>query len=840
MKRNLVKKVTLGLLLGSVLCCGVAQAAEDVANQQKTVNTQVTRDNLDGAYLAAAEIAEGGNATNNTLTITEGADIQVGSAYGACLRSKGIANGNKLIMNGGAMPGEDGVIPKLYGAYVENGPALNNSVEISGGTIGEEAIIYGGYSDGYRPAGEASRDGGGAEAGGEVTGLNGNATGNSVEISGGTIGESVKIYGGYTGGGDANNNSVIISGGTIGEDLNIFGGRTKNGAADNNTITINGDVTLVGVDISAGVAHDSGCKEANNNKVIIGGNAKLDGMNSSDMVDIIGGSTMGTAAEGNAIIIKDNAKLNGVRIIAGASSDAEANNNTVRITGNASLEQTYISVGEGSKGGSNNAIIFGDAEAKEGWTGEITSLRNFDKIKFDYLEWNTEAPAVKIGNAEFKNAVAGTEVSVNAIHTTADKIAAGESMTLVDMAMPWNLDQSDDDGAKYAINTGTINVNKVYLGVATELNDVEGILAVEDSDYTIGDGEGGGAVAAAVRSAPIDAGDGEATHYGPAAKKLTLTFDEELLAENEAQLNPQVLVIGESRAAATSFTNMGSEMVETGLGAMARDEAEPGAAKIYAAVGGNASRFETGSHVKVNGWNGIVAMGKELSPGLNVGAFFETGEGNFRTFNDLPALGSIRGYGEANYNGGGLVLRKDSDKGLYVEGSLRAGVLKNSLSNAVITSAGDLAGYDINTAYYGAHVGIGKLIEQGQGKTLDLYGKYIFTHHEGETFTIDGDTFDFDSVNSHRIRLGLRQNLEKAKGLKLYYGAAYEYEFGGDAENKVVGYDLSTPSLGGSTVIGEIGAHYALGKKWELDVNLRGYAGEREGFSGLVQASYAF
>ena len=53
-------------------------------------------------------------------------------------------------------------------------------------------------------------------------------------------------------------------------------------------------------------------------------------------------------------------------------------------------------------------------------------------------------------------------------------------------------------------------------------------------------------------------------------------------------------------------------------------------------------------------------------------------------------------------------------------------------------------------------------------------------------------------------------------------------------------YDLETPSLGGSTVIGEIGFNYAANEKWSFDAQVRGYAGQREGFSGSVQANYAF
>ena len=150
-------------------------------------------------------------------------------------------------------------------------------------------------------------------------------------------------------------------------------------------------------------------------------------------------------------------------------------------------------------------------------------------------------------------------------------------------------------------------------------------------------------------------------------------------------------------------------------------------------------------------------------------------------------------------------------------------------------------GYDIDTFYYGAHIGVGKIIARGaDGDSLDVYGKFIYTHHDGEDFEIDGDEFKFDSVDSERLRVGFRLNEVNGSKATMYYGAAWEYEFGGDADNKVVSYDLSTPSLEGSTVIGEVGLHYNANAKWSFDLNGRAYVGQREGFSGSVQANYSF
>ncbi len=200
----------------------------------------------------------------------------------------------------------------------------------------------------------------------------------------------------------------------------------------------------------------------------------------------------------------------------------------------------------------------------------------------------------------------------------------------------------------------------------------------------------------------------------------------------------------------------------------------------------------------------------------------------------------MRGEGNATYVGGGVLARKEFDKGIYAETSLRIGNLQNELDNAVKGSEG-MTGYDVDTFYFGGHLGLGKIIDLCKvGNSIDVYGKLLYTHHDGEKFKIDGDNFKFDSIDSTRSRLGFRFNHAHSGKFSMYYGAAWEYEFDGDANNKVADYDLGTPSLSGSTAIGEIGAHYQTDTNWNFDFNVRGYIGQRDGLSGSLQAIYSF
>ncbi|MBQ7883228.1 MAG: autotransporter outer membrane beta-barrel domain-containing protein [Phascolarctobacterium sp.] len=517
---------------------------------------------------------------------------------------------------------------------------------------------------------------------------------------------------------------------------------------------------------------------ANNNEVIING---------GNVADICGGMVSGGTynADGNKVTINGGTVTSSVRG-AYATGAATGSNNIISLQGDADVSGARIYGFEGN--GTGNKL-----NIDESYTGsKIGEVSSFDEIEIEKMEYGKP---LEVGSMYYKDTnedgTGGTKITVNKMTMSGnEELSEGTELQIIN---------ADSNNLSSGVNKGAIS---------------------SDSSVTI--------------------------HKG-ASEIIDVTFGGEDVSEDGtikidnvyASRNDQVLVIGESRAAATAFVNQGSELVETGLDALARDNAKAGDTKAFAAVYGNASEYATGSHVKVNGWSGIVGVGKTNANGLTVGAFFENGTGNYRTYNTVNN-DFMRGDGEATYNGGGFLVRKDNTNGVYTEASLRAGNLQNELRKAVRGSEG-LTGYDVDTFYYGAHVGVGKIIPRGnEGDSIDVYGKFIYTHHDSENFEIDGSDFHFDSVDSERLRLGFRINEVQSNKLSMYYGAAWEYEFGGDADNTTVGYDLSTPSLGGSTMIGEIGMHYLASEKWSLDLNVRGYSGQRDGFTGSVQANYSF
>ncbi|MBR5486786.1 MAG: hypothetical protein IKV70_02285 [Phascolarctobacterium sp.] len=607
---------------------------------------------------------------------------------------------------------------------------------------------------------------------------------NSVTIEAGTFSDCY-IDGGCSEGSNAEENSVTVTGGTISGCI-IRGGSAYGGYAKGNSVTVK-DGTFSDYEMTGGEANGG---NAEGNSVTIAGGTFQGYMS--------GGASFGGDATGNSVTITGGT-FTDCEIVGGASFGGDATGNTITISGSANLAGASLiggsvsgaistfaggpSIGGGEVSG--NTLNIGTDSSS--WSGKVESILGFDTINFNNIAWEKDGTVVEV-TEELE--LSDTEIKVGTVNIDGGtELANGDKMALI---------SASDISGEISNNGEEVVINK---GIAEQFNGY-----VEQNDTKI----------------YLKLGDGP---------------DEGYTVPGGSNRNDQVLVLGESRAAAVAFTNQGSELIETGLNVLARDNEKD--TKVFAAVYGNHSEYETGSHVNVNGWSGIVGIGKTNADGLTVGAFFENGEGNYSTHN-IFTNDYIRGDGEACYNGGGFLVRKDNANGVYTEASLRAGNLQNELRNAV-RNGSELTGYDIDTFYYGAHVGIGKVIARGNdGDSIDVYGKFIYTHHDGETFDIGGTATKFDSVESERLRLGFRINEVQTNKLSMYYGAAWEYEFNGDAHDKIASFDLETPSLEGSTVIGEIGAHYKASDKWSIDLNGRAYVGQREGFSGSVQANYAF
>ena len=736
---------------------------------------------------------------------------------------------------------ENSTLGTVMGGYIEN--ASNNNLVVTNTTAN---TIYGGNSFSNSDnnivtvnnrsidslvnvnGGLASSDGGllGGDTKGKIT-----ANGNQVYVNGGSI---KNVYGGSavlqiasTSDLEANNNLTEIN--NCGDsDAGIISGGSVRAAhagvtwdSSNNTVNINDSffvlqknngIGILGGEIKANPGISvSGTATANNNKINIK-NSSINVPNTSmgitggyvsvvssgeltsadnNIVNIDNSTITGLISGGrndkgqvidNHIIINNKSVIEG-DVIGGYTEGYAAVGNTIEISGNNTLDKANL---YGYKGINSTPTKTSDNSLKvEDFNGKIESVNNFEKLEYSNIEWKNEGTVIE---AERTENLINAEVIVsgkNGFKLNSGNLNIGETMTLLHSGDGLGIIKDLENGKDF--NT--------IVGVATA---VDGIIEQPD------------------------------------ANNITATIKDVKLAD-------QTKLVASNRAVAAAFVNQGTDLIADSLDTLSRDGKY--GVKTFAAVHGNRSKYDVNNDIKINGWSTIVGVGAENEHNggdFSWGVFYENGSGNYRTYNDFNNE-FFRGDGSLVYNGGGIAARYENSHGVYTEGSLRAGMLKSEMTDA-LSDGENKYGYESETAYYGAHIGVGKIFSLGDDSDLDVYGKFFHTYTEGDSFNVAGDEFEFDSINSDRLRIGARVTSNKENKFSTYYGLAYEYEFNGDAEMRAAGMKAPTQSLQGSSVMAEIGLNYqpTPDSPWSFDLNMRGYAGERQGGSFNVQATYTF
>ena len=804
----------------------------------------------------------GGAATGNSVFVTGykhssapfGNSVICGGYAGS-----GAADGNKITFTNSKSSGV------LYGGWAEAGDAKNSVVTITGSTI--TSNVVGGHTN----AGTADNNEvkitdseiSYVVVGGEIftdgSNASGAATNNKVTL----INSSANIvYGGRVGGtwgiatgdtsangiGDATGNTLTIESLKSGSTINleqIFGGVvTGQGNANSNKVVLGktgaGAVTMDKVNTLYGGGSQNGGGvrggDANGNEIAIRSNVTLrTGTGSSNGTRIYGGYAYAGAANDNEVTISGGHVAD--MVIGGSSStgafgSGTANGNKVRVTGGSSIGGAvyggFIGMGSASI---NNIIIEGGTIGGDiygGYSGygdainnSITISGTVDLSNRTIYGGGSVSGNVKTGNTvSFKN----TGGSVKAIK---------------------NIDVL---GVSALANNG--NALTITNGAIGDLADTTVKLVASDSGLQVGQ-----------QITLVQANSGVITN--------TTSLDQATLKKNSnafisydfeevAGLNDAIAVIvtgkeadtanaralAESRAAGVALLNQSSDLlIDQGFGAVKfNGEGVVKDTYGFATTGGSSIRYNTGSFVKANGFSLIAGLAQKTTVDNGVwhlGAFFENGHSNYSTHND-GVDGAVRGDGDATYNGGGILARFDSAGGMYGEASMRAGSIKNKFGGFAYN--GGTGSYEDRSTYYGAYLGLGQQRQLSKNTSLDIYGKYFYTHQQGSDFEVLGEQVTTAAVKSSRMQLGGRLTKLVTAEVSYYGGVAWEYEFDGAADMAVAGADLAAPSLKGSSGIVEMGIRLKPSKtgKITLDLGAQGHFGKRRGFSGGLQINYSF
>ena len=848
-----IDDTTSQLLNNEANVYGNYQTAENANGDENTINVTIQSSELDSVYGAHSENAD---ANNNNVSITGDSSFSVvaGGSTGS-----GEATGNTVTINGNVTLKDSNVSYIAGGAGSGGSIVSDNHVIIEGGTV--KGNIYGGYGH-----------------------LNSNALIDKNDI---TITDSANVAGANLYGGYANNSSTAtISNNTL--TLNGWSGTVKslnnfsdiyinNFTLNKNLIDVTGGVSgMENVKIHLGaftgaIALTAGdyAEESDVAAAEIKWDEKL-GSNVDFTIKDEDGKDVYAFADSLAnyqiedkFYIDDRSDGGGIYATKFADKlGYETGANSVSIT--AEVEKSVLAgkfIDENGKEHTNTQTPNPILTIGEGFTTKVGTVAGAYAVdKTDGTAQDAAGGVVNIsGSTDWQGTVyAGYSESgaVNNNTITVDSRTQAEKMNLSGYN---SVNQNNADNTLNITGNGsafnsisnfeTINFNDVALNSESALTVANA--DVDGTTINVNSLAGGQTFKAGDTLSLIDGTvTGEATLN---SDKVTAGLSQDVfvdisndnglqLSVKEVQTNKQIDLVAENRAVAAAFINQGTDLISDSLDVISRDGNY--GVKTFAAVQGNRSKYDVNSDIKINGWSTIVGVGNaaEFADGdeFSWGVFYENGSGNYRTFNEFNNE-FFRGDGSLVYNGGGVAARYENAHGVYTEGSLRAGMLKSEMDNA-LSDGENKYGYSSESEYYGAHIGIGQIIPLTESSDLDVYGKFFHTYTEGDSFNVANDKFEFDSINSDRLRVGARITTNKANKFSTYYGLAYEYEFNGDAEMRAQNLAAPTQSLQGSSYMAEVGFNYqpTPDSPWNFDLNMRGYAGEREGATFNVQATYTF
>ena len=703
-----------------------------------------------------------GDVTNNVVKISSGS--VGGIVAGGYTIGKG-AEGNTVELSGTA-----DVSGNIYGGYalhqmdnpltgeVAAGDASQNTVKISDVTVKGE--VYGGYT----AEGTTSND----------------ATGNAVTIESGTIEKTV--YGGYTADGTASKNTVTINGGTVGvadsteSSDTVFGGYSASGEAVSNILTVSGGdlighvtsgygktgasdntLTMTGGSSTKTVAGYAETGDAVNNTLVFSG-----GTSAITMAAQSGGS-----ATGNTITITGG----NPGTVTGGAGVTGASENTVIISGG--TLDTDIYGGQTYDGAADNNtinILAGDLNPEMSLYGGYRTTESKNNTYNMYTKGQTVADFAYFQNLNFY---------------VPEGTTAGETMLTVTGNAAVDADTTLAAVQNSTTTDGTTDVSgaTVFGGVQrnTKLNPGEYInllynangITTDDTSYGTIDGLD------TVTSA------GFINYKAIVEKKdantivITIPKDEKGTPDTDTKILPE-----DRENAANTIKNAGDIIAGSAIhaaeGAWIENHDIEAKFVPYAIVGGYDLHYNTGSYIDSNGMAanvGFVRRSQHEGHIDTIMPFFEYGKSHYASYLDTGA----RGDGRQHYTGGGILLRRDLDSGLYYEGAVRAGYLKGDFHGMIAKS---MSRYDSGAPYIAAQAGLGKIYTRNRD-SYDIYGKFFYTYLGSNSAVVHsgyGDSkYDFDSINSYVTRLGMRWTRDFDQIRSLYAGIGWDYEAGSKA-----------------------------------------------------------
>ena len=836
---------------GAALHLAAGNSIETTGLIEATTVSAVEDISANGQQINATHISAGG-------AITASAISAAGNISARDVSADSVTVGGNMTASGTVN------VTELTGSMTMNGGTANltsaiGTVTLNGGT---ENLLAGGTA-----TRTIINDGG-------VQNIANGATATSTTIQGGT--QNVE-NGGVASGGTLKSGAQNIASGGKTTGTQIYGGtqRIASGGQATSTTVAQRGTQLISAGGTATSTHvlSGGTQNVKRGGVVLGGmvekGAALAFEDPDDVKGISGGGgriiTKDGSVDGGTLIGGEHAVVSGVTVssmtLQGGAQTIASGGTAVATTISAGAAQTLNAGGTATfttiSAGGVQTLQKGTPNAPGG-VSEHISLEGGTLVVNDYARAQLDESnggvlrLLDLGLAEAQFGALDvpssvTNYNLTTLYAQGDNVRLGLGDESNHSVANKTLRIENMDGyANFIVNTDLANNRSDRIVIGTATNATQANTVQINHDPTLAKGEEVTSANATVATV----GSGNATFAGVKSTINSIDYFPEIETTDggrtwvirrvlkSAGNNTHSTVMGMTAGMATLAA--GSDFIGAAVdGLSLPSNAGKDGVAAFAKLGGGTMRQDTGSHVNVNTWNAILALGhknrKEKSA-FEYGAFFEYGSGNYTTHND-----GLRGDGSAKYTGGGVLAKWTAAHGLYVEGSLRAGTVHDDASSVLRDAAGNAYGYETDAGYFGAHIGVGKEIPLANGDAVDVYGKFFFNRRNGVSFTANSRDFDLDAVKSEILRVGARYTMKREKW-NFYGDVAYEYEFGGEATGTVDGLAIRSADIKGGSARLELGATMKPDKNspWSLDLNVAGFAGKKQGVTGGVSVSFTF
>ncbi len=668
---------------------------------------------------------------------------------------------------------------------------------------------------------------------------------NSVEIDS-TDGDIANVIGGVSSTGNVEDNTVEINGGShegaVGG-LTIVNSEAENVAGNvvGNRVIIHGGTVI---NVSGGEVGYLYPREGDETPDVSKYNFQLGGDVEKNKVEIRGGTIKGNIVGGSAL--SGSARNNEV-VISGGTISGQVIGGMVRYpTAQSEVINNSITIGLDDIQIDGNSINLSDVDLIGGMF--MYEGGNLDNIHGNTLKvQNVHGVRVKsISGFDHLNFTLPTEgdvmINVTGGQTTLEDTtikvgSSGDNGRITDMksgdSLKINLIQNDNNlKLKNITLDGPFMDGHSIKREITLLTDDDETIAVFNNDNL-------------AKSAAIDS-DGFLTTNGFHAKVGDIIgLDENAdklsntgVINNHTAENIIQNAIKDWKPPEEEFREIQDEDVEVG-----------NEMKIFAGGNGNALRVKLsdGGHIR----NNVVGLGlggaktlvnKGNGNHFSFAPLVDHGKGKFDTY----TADGKHGKGDTQFSGGGFIARRMLTNGFYYEGSLHYGRAKSSFeSNDFKPDANDSTydTYDMSAPIIAGHINIGKLFAINRENTVHVYGQYLHSHQGSmSTNLLNGDHYEFDSINDGSFIAGVRFINQPNKVNKFYSGFAYQYDHSSGSSAVCKGQRTHEVDSNGSSGMFELGwelkPHAAI--PWVVDLGAIGWIGQQKGLTFHAKVKKSF